>query len=165
MSQKENSHRYYLRHKKEILRKVKQYHRTHPKVVAKINARWRRNHPDAAIAHDLAVFSRRRKSRYHATPEWFRGKLLEQKDRCAICKKEERLRSKSGVLHALSIDHDHRCCPKSGASCGHCLRGLLCRNCNRMIGLASDSTDVLLNAVAYLNKYKEGNNANIRTGQ
>ncbi|WP_084518142.1 endonuclease domain-containing protein [Microtetraspora niveoalba] len=32
--------------------------------------------------------------------------------------------------NGLHLDHDHRCCPKKGESCGKCIRGLLCWTCN-----------------------------------
>lgn len=39
---------------------------------------------------------------------------------------------------ALAIDHDHACCPGSGARvgevCGQCVRGLLCSPCNIAVG-------------------------------
>ena len=50
---------------------------------------------------------------------------------------------------ATVIDHDHNCCsgPKS---CGKCVRGLLCGNCNSVIGFAKDSSDILIKAAAYV---------------
>lgn len=32
--------------------------------------------------------------------------------------------------NGLHLDHDHKCCPKKGESCGKCIRGLLCWGCN-----------------------------------
>lgn len=56
------------------------------------------------------------------------------------------------------IDHDHGCCPKPAngdqiKSCGKCIRGMLCSNCNTMLGQAKDNINTLLNAVEYLKKY------------
>lgn len=46
----------------------------------------------------------------------------------------------------LHMDHDHSCCPrgkvfevKSRKSCGDCVRGWLCRNCNIALGLLHES--------------------------
>lgn len=49
----------------------------------------------------------------------------------------------------LVVDHDHACCPGE-RSCGVCVRGFLCGNCNSAIGLLGDSVDVALRASAYL---------------
>lgn len=43
---------------------------------------------------------------------------------CMIC----------GEYSRMCIDHDHGCCDRSGRSCGKCVRGALCGNCNNMLG-------------------------------
>ena len=55
---------------------------------------------------------------------------------------------------AIVIDHDHSCCPGS-TSCGKCVRGVLCGECNLMIGLGKDRQDILVSASEYLIKYKK----------
>lgn len=60
-----------------------------------------------------------------------------QKNKCAICNKEE-----SCPKHKyLSIDHDH----KTGK-----IRGLLCNKCNKAIGLLDDNPKILHSAINYL---------------
>lgn len=47
------------------------------------------------------------------------------------------------------IDHDHSCCAKKW-SCGKCIRGLLCHNCNIGLGLLGDSRRRLEGLLAYM---------------
>lgn len=63
---------------------------------------------------------------------------------CAIC-----LRA-TGATRKLSVDHDHKCCAGS-QSCGYCVRGLLCRPCNDMLGHARDQWSFFARAIRYLN--------------
>jgi hypothetical protein len=63
---------------------------------------------------------------------------------CAICEIPE---NESGK--ALAIDHDHECC-SGRKSCGKCVRGLLCTKCNVLLGMSSDSPEILQRATAYL---------------
>jgi hypothetical protein len=51
----------------------------------------------------------------------------------------------------LVIDHDHSCCPGEG-SCGKCVRGALCRECNQGLGNFRDDIDRLESAIAYLSR-------------
>jgi len=62
---------------------------------------------------------------------------------CAICKNPEENKNR------LSVDHDHSCCP-GAITCGKCIRGLLCSNCNTFLGNAKDNIDILKNAIIYL---------------
>ena len=64
---------------------------------------------------------------------------------CKICGEPERNRRR------LSVDHDHACCPGYG-SCGKCIRGLLCSNCNMVLGQINDSVDLLSKMINYLKK-------------
>lgn len=70
----------------------------------------------------------------------------DQDGKCKICLSEEK-----SYRSRLSIDHDHSCCPGEG-SCGKCIRGLLCSNCNMFLGNAKDSIEILQAAIHYLQK-------------
>lgn len=80
---------------------------------------------------------------------WKRHGITEQKF-------NEMLDKNSGLCYACSInkatniDHDHNCCPGI-RSCGNCIRGLLCNQCNTALGLVKDSTERLNNLIKYLN--------------
>jgi hypothetical protein len=58
--------------------------------------------------------------------------VVAQLGRCAVCREPD---------PDLCLDHNHR----TGGR-----RGLLCRRCNGMLGLAGDSLEVLGRAIAYL---------------
>ena len=51
---------------------------------------------------------------------------------------------------ALTVDHDHACCPDKRHSCGKCVRGLLCHNCNCALGYAGDDPERLVKLAEYL---------------
>ena len=84
--------------------------------------------------------------RFGITQERYDQMLEDQDNRCAICKRTE-------TAKAWAIDHDHSCCPGQ-SSCGECVRGLLCSNCNTAIGLLGDSVDSLRSAITYLTQPK-----------
>lgn len=70
--------------------------------------------------------------------------MLEVQDgKCAIC-----LRPPG--KQRLSVDHDHDCCPDKSKSCGGCVRGLLCSDCNFGLGLFRDDAQLLSKAMSYL---------------
>lgn len=72
---------------------------------------------------------------YGLTPEDFDRLLAEQNGKCAICGEG------CSTGQNLSVDHCH--------TAGH-VRGLLCRNCNRGLGLFGDDPERLAKAAAYL---------------
>jgi len=80
--------------------------------------------------------------RYGITAQQYEAMLIAQGGVCAVCGQE------CSRGH-LSVDHDHACCsgPKS---CGGCVRGLLCRACNRGLGNFEDNHETLVAAARYL---------------
>ena len=76
---------------------------------------------------------------YGVSIDEYHSMLLEQEHSCWICK----IHSDEHCKENLHVDHDH--------STGE-VRGLLCENCNLMLGHARDNKVVLENAIKYLNK-------------
>ena len=56
---------------------------------------------------------------------------------------------------SLHVDHDHACCPGRKKSCGLCLRGLLCEDCNRVLGMFGDDIARFEAAIGYLKGARE----------
>lgn len=122
------------------------YHKNRDKILAKRrensehytikNKEWRKANPEKA-----AVIYRRRnlKQKYDLTIEEWDALAISQNYECAIC------HSDCSEKGSLVVDHDH----DTGA-----IRGLLCKTCNRGIGLLKDSVNVLLNAANYLARTK-----------
>ena len=74
------------------------------------------------------------------TPEQFEAMKAKQGGTCALCDKTE-----SNPHKSLCIDHDHT----TGK-----IRGLLCDNHNRALGLFKDSTEDLEKALDYLRSHR-----------
>lgn len=85
------------------------------------------------------------KSRHGITPEDYANMVLIQESLCAICRRQ------CPTGKRLAIDHDHSCCA-GYASCGECIRGLLCVKCNSLVGMADDNVNILRAAIAYLER-------------
>lgn len=61
---------------------------------------------------------------------------------CALCAEEDPKQN-------LSVDHNHSCCGSEKA-CMHCIRGLLCSTCNRVLGLLEKKPAVAIRFADYL---------------
>jgi len=82
---------------------------------------------------------------YNITNEQYDEMLLQQDNKCKICNKEERMPHQStNKIKGLSVDHNH----ETGK-----IRGLLCANCNLMIGHAIESSCILRNGANYLDSH------------
>lgn len=86
----------------------------------------------------------RLRSTFNVSLAWYEAKLEEQGFACALCR-----RPTSELRNILGVDHDHTCCP-TARSCGKCVRGLLCFDCNVALGKFRDDIDLLRRAIAYL---------------
>lgn len=101
--------------------------------------------------HDKNKNNRREKSFIYALKNLYNitldeyNKLLENQNYCcAICKNKNAKRWTSSRL-PLAVDHCHK---------SREIRGLLCDNCNVMLGHSKDSIDILNNAINYLNEFR-----------
>jgi len=81
--------------------------------------------------------------RYKLSKDEFDAMYFEQDGACAICRA-------GGATH---VDHDHACCPGE-VTCGRCIRGLLCDNCNLALGRFKDSLLTLARAIVYLEEWE-----------
>src|SRR5689334_107325 len=98
---------------------------------------YRKKNPDVFRKIDL-------KKKFGLSWEQYQQMLRDANGVCEICKQPElKTDYRTNRVLNLSIDHDH----STGA-----IRGLLCMDCNRAIGMFQDSKEFLLNAVAYLQK-------------
>lgn len=81
---------------------------------------------------------------YGITSEQYEVMFDAQNGKCAICLKEEDTLLSSGKNKSFAVDHNH----KTGQ-----IRGLLCENCNRAIGLLKEDTELLTRAIQYINQF------------
>ena len=78
--------------------------------------------------------------RFGLSPEEYAGLLAAQGNTCAGCLQSETITVR-GRRMPLAVDHHH----ETGK-----VRGLLCHNCNRALGLLRDNPDTLVRLLAYL---------------
>lgn len=81
-----------------------------------------------------------RKKKYGVLAGWYAETLQTQEGRCAICTASE-----AGGMGDFHVDH----CHSSGK-----VRGLLCHNCNLLLGHASDDITILESAIRYVTLHK-----------
>lgn len=119
---------HYAANRETYLARSMRYWATHKAERAAYNAAHREEKRVYNRAYLLA--------RYGLTPEAFDAMLAAQNGACAVC---------HGLPGAKGwqVDHDHE---------STVVRGILCGNCNTLLGLARDDEAVLLQAITYLRK-------------
>lgn len=106
-------------------------------------ARYKAKYPDRVAELD---WSYRIKTRFGVTSEKYYEMLESQGGACAGCKRKPNGKK-------LAIDHDRKCCPEN-KSCGACVRGLLCSNCNTALGLLREEEETINNLLEYIKNYE-----------
>jgi hypothetical protein len=86
--------------------------------------------------------SNKLKQRYGITMDEYMQTLNKQEHRCAICKATT---PGQNNIKRFSVDH----CHKTGQ-----VRGILCSNCNKGIGLLGDNINILEAAIQYLRNHE-----------
>jgi hypothetical protein len=125
-------------------RQQKEYRQANPDIIKKIREKRKPlnkeyyNRPE--IERKFKNLSL--KKQFNITIEDYEKMLDLQAGVCYICKGEET----SVRNRRLAVDHDH----VTGK-----IRGLLCSNCNRALGLFKDNKELLLAAAQYLEKNNE----------
>ena len=70
--------------------------------------------------------------------------MEEQGGKCAICYSEVEFKQGLGLnSYTATVDHDH----DTGK-----VRGILCGSCNNVLGRVQDNTEILSNAIKYLER-------------
>ncbi len=110
---------------------------THPATV--YSRTWRAKNPEKTKEINRRAKWRRLLRRFGITEEAYADILASQDGVCAVCHGVP-----LGKKRYLCIDHDH----ETGA-----MRGLLCDNCNRGLGLLKDDRETLGRALAYLDHH------------
>lgn len=105
--------------------------------------RTKKSQKENAKKHSEYSWKSRIKRFYGLKDYEYASLYLEQNGCCAICNV-----SIEYISRQTHIDHDHQTLK---------VRGLLCHHCNTGLGLFKENTEVLINAISYLNKHKEIN--------
>jgi hypothetical protein len=84
------------------------------------------------------------KHRYKITPDQLIELLRAYNNQCAVCFQSEKYETRR-----LCIDHNHMT---------NQIRGILCNNCNRALGLLGDSIPNIKNLLSYMEKHSEKDN-------
>lgn len=108
-------------------------------------------------AHRLAAWSSYLLRKYGITPEQYAQLSERQGHKCALCLQPETQRRRTDrhgvvrVVDRLGVDHDHSCeYHLPTRACVRCIRGLLCDDCNRLLGFAEAKPAVAVRFSDYL---------------
>ena len=102
---------------------------------------WSKNNSERLASNKRQANLR---ANYGLTPQEYAEMFAQQGGVCAICKKPETRRLRSGKLRNLTVDHNHTT---------NAVRKLLCAICNCMIGYAQEEPARLRAGAEYLESF------------
>lgn len=111
---------------------------------------WHSEHdfvPDPSHSDGLSTYCKPCRSahmrawRYGLEPSDLERMIHDQGGDCRLCP--------ASLADGYCVDHDHGCCPDV-KTCGACVRGLLCHECNKLLGKIETNPDRLVRMLAYL---------------
>lgn len=108
--------------------------------------RWAQARYARGKEYQRGIFLR---NKYGLAPEEYDAMIASQGGGCAVCHAPESKKGRCGKPIHLSVDHDH----ESGV-----VRGLLCNDCNRAIGLLGDNSERVRAALDYLVRNNDARN-------
>ena len=90
--------------------------------------------------------------RHGLSTDLIAGMVSQQLGLCAICRRALPVIPLVDHDHDMESFHGH-----PGRGCPRCVRGLLCDDCNKLLGFAHDSVTTLMHAVEYLVAWRKRN--------
>lgn len=139
MNKKELDHQYY--HVKGYKEELKLRRKKNLKFYRDREKQWRLKNPERNKGKSLQKYWKG--STWKEALQYFNELKAKQNNLCAICKSLETCpyNKNPNIIRDLCVDH----CHKTGK-----VRGLLCDNCNVMLGRAKDNEITCLSAAKYL---------------
>lgn len=113
--------------------------------LAQVKARWTALTKEQQLASTRSSFL---KGNYKMSQAEYDATFIAQGCVCAICHLPE-THCYKGVVVQMTVDHDHACCPGK-KTCGKCIRGLICHDCNSGLGYFDDDIGKMESAIGYL---------------
>lgn len=134
---------YRLKNKERIKMKQLEYDKANPEKLKIRQKRWNLKNPEIIKYNNYIG----KLKKYGLTPQEYDGLYNKQDGKCKICGIHQ-----SELKFRLSIDHKHVEGYEimSAEDKKMNIRGLLCSNCNSMLGHCKDNIQILQNGIQYL---------------
>lgn len=131
---------YHAEHREEINERARKWYAENPERGREIKRKWYARNREKVLATAREHYAKNPtlqreiylKKEHGLTPTQYDAMNVAQQGHCKVCGRDDQ---------RLHVDHDHT----TGL-----IRGLLCGNCNRMVGLAGDDPAVLRQAADYI---------------